>query len=170
MIQDQALRDELKAHSWGAAKQLDTASHFVLIFARKNVTSRSPYVQHMLRDIKKYEAQTIPAVEQKFDAFQADFHISDNDQALYDWSSKQTYIALGNMMTTAALLGIDSCPMEGFSLDTVTDILANKGILDTEQFGLSVMVALATDNKIHRKIKHAKHMKMLLNGLGQKNK
>ncbi|MGT2341126.1 NAD(P)H-dependent oxidoreductase [Staphylococcus aureus] len=136
----QALRDELKAHGWGAAKQLDTASHFVLIFARKNVTSRSPYVQHMLRDIKKYEAQTIPAVEQKFDAFQADFHISDNDQALYDWSSKQTYIALGNM-TTAALLGIDSCPMEGFSLDTVTDILANKGILDTEQFGLSVMVA-----------------------------
>ncbi|EVU51587.1 NAD(P)H-flavin oxidoreductase [Staphylococcus aureus H31276] len=59
VIQDQALRDELKAHSWGAAKQLDTASHFVLIFARKNVTSRSPYVQHMLRDIKKYEAQTI---------------------------------------------------------------------------------------------------------------
>lgn len=55
VIQDQALRDELKAHSWGAAKQLDTASHFVLIFARKNVTSRSPYVQHMLRDIKKYE-------------------------------------------------------------------------------------------------------------------
>ncbi len=52
VIQDQALRDELKAHSWGAAKQLDTASHFVLIFARKNVTSRSPYVQHMLRDIK----------------------------------------------------------------------------------------------------------------------
>lgn len=52
VIQDQALRDELKAHSWGALKQLDTASHFVLIFARKNVTSRSPYVQHMLRDIK----------------------------------------------------------------------------------------------------------------------
>lgn len=52
VIQDQALRDELKAHSWGAAKQLDTASHFVLIFARKNVTSKSPYVQHMLRDIK----------------------------------------------------------------------------------------------------------------------
>lgn len=52
VIQDQALRDELKAHSWGAAKQLDTASHFVLSFARKNVTSRSPYVQHMLRDIK----------------------------------------------------------------------------------------------------------------------
>ena len=35
VIQDQALRDELKAHSWGAAKQLDTASHFVLILRVK---------------------------------------------------------------------------------------------------------------------------------------
>ena len=34
VIQDQALRDELKAHSWGAAKQLDTASHFVLILRK----------------------------------------------------------------------------------------------------------------------------------------
>ena len=74
------------------------------------------------------------------------------------------------MMTTAALLGIDSCPMEGFSLDTVTDILANKGILDTEQFGLSVMVAFGYRQQDPPKIKHAKHMKMLLNGLDQKNK
>ena len=37
------------------------------------------------------------------------------------WSGlKQTYIALGNMMTSAALLNIDSCPMEGFDLDAVT--------------------------------------------------
>ncbi len=54
----------------------------------------------MLRDIKKYEAQTIPAVEQKFNQFPTDL-ICDNNQALYDWSSKQTYIALGNMMTTS---------------------------------------------------------------------
>ncbi|EHJ08210.1 NAD(P)H-dependent oxidoreductase [Staphylococcus simiae] len=141
VIQDQALRDELKEYSWGAAKQLATASHFVLILARKNVTSKSKHVQHMIKDIKQYEASTIPAVEQKYDDFQTGFHINDNERTLYDWASKQTYIALGNMMTTAALLGIDSCPMEGFDLDKVTDILAKKGIVDTEQFGLSVMAA-----------------------------
>ena len=43
-------------------------------------------------------------------------------------------------MTTAALLGVDSCPMEGFDLDKVTEILADEGILDTEHFGISVMV------------------------------
>jgi nitroreductase len=38
----------------------------------------------------------------------------DTDKKLFDWSSKQTYIALGNMITAAALTGIDSCPIEGF--------------------------------------------------------
>ena len=44
------------------------------------------------------------------------------------------------MMTSAALLGIDSCPIEGFDLDKVTEILSDEGVLDTEQFGISVMV------------------------------
>ena len=30
------------------------------------------------------------------------------------WVSRQVYIALGNFLATAALLGIDACPMEGF--------------------------------------------------------
>jgi nitroreductase len=44
--------------------------------------------------------------------FKSDFDL-DTDKKLFDWSAKQTYIALGNMMTSAALVGIDSCP-EGF--------------------------------------------------------
>lgn len=35
VVQSETLRDKLKPYSWGAQKQLDTASHFVLIFARK---------------------------------------------------------------------------------------------------------------------------------------
>ena len=158
MIQNKKLRDKLKPYSWGAQKQLDTASHFVLIFARKNVTAHSNYVQHLIRGIKEYEDSTIPAVEEKFDNFQASFHIADNDRTLYDWASKQTYIALGNMMTSAALLGIDSCPMEGFDLDKVTEILSEEGILDTEHFGISVMVAFGyrAQEPAHGKIRQSK--------------
>ena len=158
VIQNKKLRDKLKPYSWGAQKQLDTASHFVLIFARKNVTAHSNYVQHLIRGIKEYEESTIPAVEEKFDNFQASFHIADNDRTLYDWASKQTYIALGNMMTSAALLGIDSCPMEGFDLDKVTEILSEEGILDTEHFGISVMVAFRyrAQEPAHGKIRQSK--------------
>ena len=30
------------------------------------------------------------------------------------WTARQAYIALGNLLTSAALLGVDACPMEGF--------------------------------------------------------
>src|SRR5699024_1685203 len=141
VIQNSDTRDKLKEISWGAKGQLDTSSHFVLILARKNVTSKSPFVQHMIRDIKKYSEESIPATEEKFDNFQTKFHINDNEKTLLEWAKKQTYIALGNMMTTAALLNIDSCPMEGFDLDAVTQFLSDEGIADTDQFAPSVMVA-----------------------------
>lgn len=141
VIEDEQLKDKLMPYSWGAQKQLKTASHFVLILARKNVTSQSDYVQHMIRGIKQYEESTIGAVENKFDEFQTNFHINDSERTLLDWASKQTYIALGNMMTVAALLGIDSCPMEGFDLDQVTKILEEEDVIDSEHFAPSVMVA-----------------------------
>lgn len=158
VVQSETLRDKLKPYSWGAQKQLDTASHFVLIFACKNVTSQSEYVQNLIRGVKQYEESTIPAVNEKFDNFQTNFHINDNERTLYDWASKQTYIALGNMMTTAALLGVDSCPMEGFDLDKVTEILAEEGILDTEHFGISVMVGFGyrAEEPAHGKVRQNK--------------
>ena len=47
VIQNSEIRSKLKEISWGAKGQLDTASHFVLILARKNVTAKSPFVQHI---------------------------------------------------------------------------------------------------------------------------
>ncbi|ANQ65152.1 NAD(P)H-dependent oxidoreductase [Staphylococcus equorum] len=141
VIQNSEIRSKLKEISWGAKGQLDTASHFVLILARKNVTVKSPFVQHMIRDIKKYSEESIPATEEKFENFQTSFHINDTEQTLLEWAKKQTYIALGNMMTSAALLNIDSCPIEGFDLDAVTQFLAEEGIADTEHFAPSVMAA-----------------------------
>ena len=36
-------------------------------------------------------------------------------QVIGQWGSNQVYIALGNLMTCAALVGVDTCPIEGFS-------------------------------------------------------
>ena len=42
--------------------------------------------------------------------------IQGKDESARDaWATRQVYIALGNFLTSAALLGIDACPMEGFS-------------------------------------------------------
>ena len=34
-------------------------------------------------------------------------------KAAHEWAARQSYIALGNLMTCAAVLGVDACPMEG---------------------------------------------------------
>lgn len=67
------------------------------------------------------------------------------------------------MMTSAALLGIDSCPMERFDLDKVTEILAEENVVDTEHFAPSVMVAFGY-RKEEPKIKFVNLPKTLLNG------
>ena len=55
VIQNETLREKLIPYSSGAQKQLKSASHFVLILARKNVTQTSDYVQSFIRGIKRYE-------------------------------------------------------------------------------------------------------------------
>ncbi len=56
----------------------------------------------------------------------------------YAWCSKQCYIALANIMTAAASMGIDSCPMEGFEKDKVESILK----IDKKECEVAVLVAL----------------------------
>ncbi|HHH20936.1 MAG TPA: NAD(P)H-dependent oxidoreductase, partial [Nitratifractor sp.] len=63
-------------------------------------------------------------------------HTLSSDENIYNWTSKQTYIALGNMMTAAAYIGIDSCPIEGFEKEKVEEILG----LDTKKWQVSVVV------------------------------
>lgn len=44
------------------------------------------------------------------------------------------------MMTGAAMIGIDSCPIEGFNYDAVNEILAKEGLFDANEYGVSCMV------------------------------
>ena len=60
---------------------------------------------------------------------------------VFYWASKQTYIALGNMLTATALIGIDSSPVEGFNKDEITEILGSEELLNSGKFGVSVMAA-----------------------------
>ncbi len=75
--------------------------------------------------------------------------------SLYAWCSKQCYIALANIMTTAASMGIDSCPMEGFEKDRVEQILE----IDTQELEVVVLVALGyrADKQPPRR-RHSKDM------------
>ncbi|GAA9632269.1 hypothetical protein HpVa147_18430 [Helicobacter pylori] len=66
---------------------------------------------------------------------------------MFDWASKQTYIQMANMMMAAAMLGIDSCPIEGYDQEKVEAYLEEKGYLNTAEFGVSVMASFGYRNQ-----------------------
>ena len=71
----------------------------------------------------------------------------ESERTLFDWSAKQTYIALAQMIITASFLGIDSCPIEGFNKDKVEKYLSDRGLIDLKEWGVSVLVSFGYRNE-----------------------
>ncbi|NMO94291.1 NAD(P)H-dependent oxidoreductase [Paenibacillus lemnae] len=142
VLQNEELREKIREVSFGGQGQIPTASHLVVLLARKDARYDSKYVEYIYKNIKGFSEEAFKPIPVVYEDFQRnDFRILDNERTLIDWASKQTYLPLANMMTAAAQIGIDSCPMEGFNLDKVTRILKEADVLDDETYELSVMVA-----------------------------
>lgn len=127
----------------GTEGQLGSASHFGIITAYNERRARydSPYLYNFLRTVKGYDeafTQTYIGILKTF--MTEEFDLTD-DRKLTDWTGKQAYIALANMMTTAASLGIDSCPVEGFDQATAKRILAEELDVDMSYQEPAVMFA-----------------------------
>lgn len=143
VVQKDSLRDELKKFTWGAQRQLPSASHFVLLLARKSVDTKadSSYIRYMAEQVQQLPEDITEMKLNFFKNFQEnDFDLTD-DRKLFDWASKQLYIPMANMMSSAAQIGIDSCPIEGFNSKQIDAILVKEGIIDIEQFGIAAMVS-----------------------------
>lgn len=142
VIENESLKEKLLPISWGAQSSLKDASHFVIILARKSADTKydSSYIKHIMKDVQHLPEDVAQGRSAGFEHFQKeDFNLLESDRALFDWASKQTYIALSSMLNTAALLKIDACPIEGFNRQAVEELLSKEGILDSEHFGVSVM-------------------------------
>jgi len=159
VIQDAALREKLKPVSGGARGQLPTASHFVVILARKKEGLRhdSAHVIKMMKDIHHMPEEVVQNLSGFYKSF-VETELEDNDRLIFEWSIRQTYIALGNMMTAAAQIGIDSCPIEGFDKKQVTAILQNEGIINGDDFGVACMVAFGYRQKERKRPQTRLHL------------
>ena len=144
VVQNPALRKKLRELTWGGQKQIPTASHLVVILARKSYFMKydSDYITHMMREVMGLPEAMIEKKREVYRNFQQnDFKLLESERAMFDWACKQTYIALGNMMTSAAMVGVDSCPIEGFDRDRLDALLEEHFEVETDRFGISCMVA-----------------------------
>ena len=111
VLTDPAKRAELLPHSWNQ-KQVVDCSHFVVFTARTKMTEAD--VDHLIQltsQIRKIPAGSLNAYR---DMMLGDLVNGPRSKIAHEWAARQAYIALGNLLTSAAVLGVDACPMEGF--------------------------------------------------------
>nr|WP_321244600.1 NAD(P)H-dependent oxidoreductase [uncultured Psychroserpens sp.] len=111
IIKNKDIREELVPHSYNQRQVVD-ASHLLVICIQDNITTDDVDTHFdNVRDIRE-TPETI------LEPFKKDLKLMMKGKTIkerQDWSIKQAYIALGNLMTVCAIEHIDSCPMEGFN-------------------------------------------------------
>ena len=154
LLNNKEMKQDLKSMAWGAVSMLDGASHFVIYLARKGVNYETPYIEKLMQEVRHRSYDPDSAYAHRIKSFQESDAKLNDERSLFDWASKQTYIQMTNMMNAAVLMGMDSCPIEGFDKDKVEAYLEEKGVLDTSEFGVSVMCAFGyRDEDIKPKVR-----------------
>ncbi|HEU6448575.1 MAG TPA: NAD(P)H-dependent oxidoreductase [Verrucomicrobiae bacterium] len=110
VMTDLEKRAELLAHSWNQRQVVD-CSHYIVFTAKTKVTEAD--INHFIQrtaEIRKVPAQSLEAYR---GMMLGDVIHGSRGKIAHEWATRQAYIALGNLMTCAAVLGVDACPMEG---------------------------------------------------------
>jgi nitroreductase len=123
VVTDPAVRAKLTPASYGHA-QINDASHLV-VFASKNNFGEADVDAH-LNNVAKAQGIPVEALAALRGMLVGGIVKSMDETARNAWARNQTYIALGNLLTSASLLGIDACPMEGFDRAQYDEILGLK--------------------------------------------
>lgn len=157
VIQDPSVREKIKEYAWGGQNQITNSSHFVIILAKKgsHLKPQAEYIQNFMKNIKGFSEEIVQTYTQFYTQFQEEDFKLETEKDLFDWAKRQTYIPLANMMNTAALLKIDSCPMEGFHEEKINKILEEHCGINPNEFGISVMVTFGhrTQPPKHAKVR-----------------
>ncbi len=132
-IKNPALRETLKPHSWGQT-QITDASHLFVFCSHTSVSDqdtddyialKSKLQGMSMEDLKGYGDFMKMKINEK------------TPEEIIPWTERQTYIALGKALATAAALKIDTTPIEGFEIEKYNEILGLK------EKGLTASVLLA---------------------------
>lgn len=133
VVNNDELRAKIRPVCWDQP-QITTCSDLVIILAAiedVKVESGTP--------MRKFSRREMPQEKKDFYIGLYANHLKDtlsSDENIYSWTARQCYIAAGNMMTAAAVKGVDSCPIEGFEKENLEKILE----LDTTKYQVAMVL------------------------------
>ena len=119
IIENPAIRAQLQPASWGQSQIVD-ASH-LFVFANI-VDVQENHIDSYVQNIANTRGLSIADLKGYSDFMKSKIvPLSIENKAV--WTSKQTYLALANLLNAAAELKIDVTPMEGFEPEKYNEIL-----------------------------------------------
>lgn len=134
VITNPALKEKLVGHSWGQ-KQVRDCSHLVVFLVKRGVNASD--VDRWIGRMAEVQKTSKESLNGYRDFMMGDFVNGPRKAIVDEWATRQVYIALGNFMTAAAMLGVDTCPMEGIEPGKYDEAL------DLESSGYATVVACA---------------------------
>lgn len=119
VVENPAIRAQLLPHAWGQ-KQITDASHLIVFANQTNIGNAE--IDAYVDNISLTRGIPVTALSGYADFMKGAINpLSEDDKNI--WTSKQTYLALGNLLNAAAELKIDATPMEGFNPEKFNEIL-----------------------------------------------
>lgn len=139
VITDPVLRQQLLAHSWRQTQVVD-ASHLVVLAIKKDLGE--PEIDRYLARIAEVRDVSLESLA-GFRKMLVSSLVPPRGFHIDEWATRQAYIALGSFMTAAAVMGIDTCPMEGI------DPAKYDEVLGLNELGYSTVVACPAGYRAH---------------------
>jgi nitroreductase len=120
LVKDCEVRRELRVYAWNQPQIVD-ASHLIAFSVKNEIAATD--VDEALQNLSVTRGVPIDHLEEYRRVILA--FISNSELHQREWGARQAYIALGTLLTSAAIVGIDTCPMEGFSSEGVDRLLGD---------------------------------------------
>lgn len=142
VVETPALRAKLREASWGQS-QVTEASHLVVLAVKQAVDAA--HLDRYFADTAKTRGvavESLAGFRKVIDGFAANMAKAGK---LEIWSAKQVYIAAGQFMAAAAVMGIDTCPLEGIDPAKYDDLLGLAGTGYATQLALAAGYRSAGD-------------------------
>jgi nitroreductase len=147
-VKTPAIREQLFNASFKQTQVIE-ASHYVVIAYKYKMDEA--HIQKFVESTANIRGQAVESLAGFKKMMMGDLVEGGRAPGIDAWAQRQCYIAMGQMMMSAAAMGIDTTPMEGF------DPKAYDKILDLENTGFKTVVAVAAGYRHSEdKYQHAK--------------
>jgi nitroreductase len=124
VVENPEIREKLKPVSWNQTQVTD-ASHYVVLLYKEQMDV--PFVEKYINRVAEVRGTPLESLQGYRDMMVNNLVSGPQAKGNAPWAHRQSYIAMGFLMETAALLNIDACPMEGIDPAAYDKILGLEG-------------------------------------------